>query len=119
MATTNSQTVHVTDASFASEIEQANAALARVDVKERRAAAAPDRFAESALEDQRLAEQFAYQQTGNAAPDVHQPRKVSARDGLVCANEVKSDLPVDLAAGAAPGDRKIVWVDLAHSRYCS
>ena len=78
----------------------------------------PTDFTDSAFEDQRLAEQFADEQAGDAAAHVHEPGQVRARNRLMSANQVESDLPVDFAAGTAPGDLEIVWIDLTH-RYCS
>jgi len=33
------------------------------------------------------------------------------------ANQVEGNLPVDFAAGAAPSDLEIVWVDLSHKLF--
>jgi hypothetical protein len=95
------------------------AALAGVDVEKSRFSPATQGFTNRAFEDEVLAEELAHQQTGDAAAHVHQPGKVSTRDGLVCANEVQGDLPVDFAAGPTPSYLEIVWIDLPHVPNCS
>ena len=99
-------------------VDADDATLARVDVQESGTAPASDGFADSAFEDQRLAEQLADEQACDAAADVHQAGQVGAGDRLMGANEIQSNLPVDFAAGPTPGDREIVWIDLAH-RICT
>jgi hypothetical protein len=97
------------------DVDADNAALPRVDVKKSRTTSAADCFANGALQNQRLGQQFADQQTRDSAPDVHQSREVGAGDWLVLANQVESDLAVDLAGGTATCDFEIVWVNLTHS----
>ena len=96
-------------------VDADDAAFARVDVKKSRAAATADGFAECAFEDERLAEEFADEEAGDAAADVHEAGEVRARDWLMSTNEVQRDLTINLARGAAPGDFKIMWIDLAHA----
>src|SRR5262249_4310308 len=95
-------------------IDADHAALARVDVEKSWSAATADGFTERAFEDQRLAEQFAHEEAGDAAADVHESGEVRARDWLMSTNEVQRDLTINLARGAAPGDFEIVWIDLTH-----
>src|SRR5262249_33635812 len=65
-----------------------NAALTGVDEEKRWTAATSDGFTDSAFEDQRLTEEFADQQAGDAASHVHEPGEVSTRNRLVGANEI-------------------------------
>ena len=88
-------------------------AAARVDVEERRLAAAHG-LAGRALEDQAFAQQVVDDQRDGAAAHAHRPGEVGARDRLVRADQVQHDAAVDLAAGAAGGDPEARRVDTAH-----
>src|SRR6185437_4042205 len=89
-------------------IDTNNATLARVDKERRWPPATSYRFADSAFEDQRLTEQFANQQACDSAPDVHEPCKVSTRNGLMGTDKIECDLTVDFAAGTSTSNLKIV-----------
>src|ERR1044071_2525452 len=100
-------------------IDTHNATLPGVDEEKRWSPSTTDRFADSAFEDQRLAQEFADQETGDAASHIHESREVSARHRLVSANEIQCNLSIDFAARTATCDLEIVWVDLAHRANCS
>jgi hypothetical protein len=100
-------------------IDTHDATLARVDKEERGPPASSNRFAHRAFKDQRLTEEFANKQTRDAAPNVHEPREVSTRNGLVGTDEIQDNLPVNFTARPATRDLEIVWVNLTHGANCS
>ena len=95
------------------DVDRHHAALARVDVEERRLASTL-RLAGGALEDRALADQLVHEQADGTPPRLHQPREVGARDRLVGAHQVQHDPPVDRARCAARRDAVAVRVLVVH-----
>src|SRR5439155_14467371 len=84
------------------------------NVKEGRLAPA-HRFAGRAFVDHFLIDQFLHQDADGSARDVHAPRQVRPRDGLMLADKIKRDASINIARCAACGDAEILGIDLAHS----
>ena len=95
------------------DVGRDDGAAARVDVEERRLAAA-DRLAGRPFENELAGQQLVDDQRDRGPAHAHRPGEIGARDRLPGADQVQDDAAVDLAAGASGGDPEARGVDTAH-----
>src|SRR5439155_9854315 len=79
------------------------------------------RFTGGAFVDQRLGDQLLHQYANYSTSHVHAARQIGAGNWLMLTDEIKGDVPVDVARSRARSNVEIPGIDLTHERpfrYC-